>query len=152
MKLELLRAVDLTASEVKALQRLSFGKQGSLMYELDDARHYHESFTRVVRLTDNGGRIISWALVRKRPGPGDKWDFQCYTRKSHRRKGFAKIVYDKAVQVSHGRHNMVVHPHDQWCAGPANAFYDKVHFDKEGYVLTKKTDLRKQLHKEVFTN
>lgn len=136
MNLELVYAQDLTPSEAKALTRLSFRENGSLMYELDEVRRYcQDKNARVIRVTDDDGKIVSWGLMRKLwYRETGEWDLMLYTRSSERKKGYGKMIYQKAMQVAHGRDKLQVHPHDL----RSNSFFDSVHFDESGAVRKSK--------------
>lgn len=139
MKLEVIPADRLTDQEFHALRRLTLGrKRGELFDALEDWRYEPE--TKVIRLTDDDGRILSWGLVHVYDARGNK-DFQIYTRASERRKGYGKMVYDKAVQVCRGRASMIVHPHSD----PSTAYFNKLHYVPQGIPAMR---LPSQLEKE----
>lgn len=123
MKLELLQPWTLSDAEISALKRLTLGrKHGTMLETLEDYQYIPG--TRVIRLTDCDGRILSWALVVPYPSTRNKKrkDLNIYTRASERNKGYGRIVYQKAVQVAQGRKNLVVHPNDK-----NRPFFNKVH-------------------------
>lgn len=73
--------------------------------------------TKILRIVDDDGKVLSWALLtppkRHRPNTPATRGFQVYTRASERRKGHAKALYRRAVQIAHGKASVYVEPHDK---------------------------------------
>lgn len=122
MNIEVIPAENLTGKERQDLQRLTFRGYSGM-------REYLQKWgdtpgaAKVIRLTDDGGSILSWGLmVRERYNKSQPWFLQVYTRRSARRQGYGTLVYRRAAQVAQGGSKLRVDAHDN----KSTAFFDKM--------------------------
>ena len=121
--------VNLTKDEYQQCYRLNFGPGGSMMYDLS----YHKndvpySKARVIRICDDEGKLLAWALLQPREINDLKKGYLVYfyTRATHRRRGLGKRLmrqvqkYDPKPEVC---------PHDSRSGGFFRNYVGRIKYE-----------------------
>lgn len=106
-------ACKLSSAEIRQCRDLTLRQKGLMQYDLSDWRW--DVRTYVLRLTDETGKLLAWALVLPNRGNyyGSKLAIELYTRVSERRKGYATRLFklaEKRFGVTKDKKKLITYP------------------------------------------